>query len=93
MLQGFFLRIAAALTAIYAVATSAQAQSFLAGEFDPTIPTGTQVLGHAPGTRMSTPNETLTYLRALAAAAPDRMKIVQYGEIMSSLLRRGIWRG
>ncbi|WP_300597692.1 M14 metallopeptidase family protein [Erythrobacter sp.] len=59
---------------------AAQAQSFLPGEFDPAIPTVTDTLGHAPGTRMSTSAEALNYLEALAKAAPDRMKIVNYGE-------------
>jgi len=69
-----------AVGALFAVAApQARAQSFIEAEFDPAIPTVTKVLGHAPGTRMSTPAEALEYLEALAKAAPDRMKIVQYG--------------
>ena len=56
------------------------AQSFLAGKFDESVPTVTDVLGHEPGTHITSPSETLTYLRALAQAAPDRVRIVKYAE-------------
>jgi len=62
------------------VAAPAQAQSFFEGEFDPAIPTVTETLGHAPGTHITSPAETLVYLRALEKAAPDRMRIVKYAE-------------
>jgi hypothetical protein len=71
---------ALATLSIAALAVPAGAQSFLNGEFDPAIPTATEVLGHAPGTRITAPDEMLDYLRALAAAAPDRMRIVQYAK-------------
>ncbi|TRD10635.1 carboxypeptidase [Erythrobacter insulae] len=58
----------------------AQAQSFLAAEFDPSIPTLSETVGHEPGTRITSPDETLRYLRALADAAPDRMKMVEYAK-------------
>ena len=59
---------------------AAHAQSFLAGDFDPAIPTATDALGHAPGTNITSPVEMQLYLEALAEAAPDRMKIVKYAE-------------
>jgi len=54
------------------------AQSFLPADLDPDIPTLAQTVGHEPGTRITSPAETMTYLEALAAAAPDRMRIVEY---------------
>lgn len=72
---------AAAWAALAApLGSPAFAQSFLGGEFDPAIPTATDALGHAPGTKITSPDEMLGYMRALAEAAPDRMKIVKYGE-------------
>lgn len=56
----------------------AQAQSFLEAEFDPAIPTLTETVGHAPGERITSPDEANRYLEALAEAAPDRVRLVQY---------------
>ena len=72
--------LVASAAACLAFGAPAQAQSFLAGDFDPTIPTATDTLGHAPGTNITSPVEMQRYLEALAEAAPDRMKIVKYGE-------------
>lgn len=55
-----------------------QAQSFAEADFDTAIPTLTQSAGHAPGTRITPPDQAITYLKALAAAAPDRTRLVQY---------------
>lgn len=54
------------------------AQSFLEAQFDPAIPTLTEVVGHAPGERITSPDEANRYLRALVEAAPDRVRMVQY---------------
>ncbi len=59
-------------------APPAAAQSFIEGTFDPAIPTLTQSAGHAPGTRITSPDQAVTYIKALAAAAPDRTRLVQY---------------
>lgn len=56
----------------------ASAQSFIDGRFDPAIPTLQATVGHAPGTRITSPDETYAYLKALVAAAPDRTRMVQY---------------
>lgn len=58
----------------------AQAQSYLDADFDPAIPTLTQTVGHAPGERITTPEEANRYLRALVEAAPNRVRMVQYAE-------------
>ena len=80
VLSGLTATFAALAAFAGAGSSPAQAQSFLGGEFDPAIPTATDTLGHAPGTNITSPEEMLTYLRALEAAAPDRMRIVKYAE-------------
>lgn len=63
---------------LFAWLQPAQAQSFIEGEFDPAIPTLTATVGHAPASRITSPDQTYTYLTALAEAAPDRARLVQY---------------
>jgi hypothetical protein len=46
--------------------------------YNPGIPTLQQVVGHDVGEKMSSPEEIHAYLKALAAAAPDRVKLVEY---------------
>ncbi len=46
--------------------------------YSPGIPTLQQVVGHDVGEKMSSPEEIHAYLRALAAAAPDRVRLVEY---------------
>ena len=46
--------------------------------YDPKIPTLTQVVGHDHGAEISSPDQIGTYLRALAQAAPDRTRLVEY---------------
>ena len=48
--------------------------------YDPSIPTQQQVLGYEPGERISSHENLLKYLEALAAAAPARMKIFDYAK-------------
>ena len=66
------------LIAITMLSVPVSAQSFLDGEFDAQIPTLTATVGHAPGERITSPDEAERYLKALAAAAPDRVKMIQY---------------
>lgn len=73
-----FSAILAGFAALAAAAMPAQAQSFVETQTDPEIPTLTETVGHAPGARITSPEEMLTYLRALAEAAPERAKLVQY---------------
>lgn len=47
-------------------------------KYDPAIPTITQVLGYEQGERITTPDNVERYLRALAAAAPDRTRLTEY---------------
>jgi hypothetical protein len=67
-----------AATALSAGAAPAAAQSFAQGQFDTAIPTLTQSAGHAPGTRITPPDQAVAYIKALAAAAPERTRLVQY---------------
>lgn len=48
--------------------------------YDPAIPTQKQVLGYEPGGRISWHENILKYLEALAAAAPTRIKVFDYGK-------------
>ncbi|MEM1052413.1 MAG: M14 family metallopeptidase [Pseudomonadota bacterium] len=73
-----FCAIIAAPLALLALNNPALAQSFAGAEFDPAIPTLTEVVGHSPGERITNPEETVDYLEALAAAAPDRVRMVEY---------------
>ena len=48
--------------------------------YDTRIPAPKQVVGHEFGEEISTPAEIVTYLKALAAAVPDRTRLVEYGK-------------
>src|ERR1700738_4163732 len=48
--------------------------------YDPAIPTEKKVLGREPGDRVSSPDEILRYMEALASAAPSRMKLFDYAK-------------
>ena len=78
MLKGMWGHWLVALAALWGISGAAQAQSFAQGPFDPAIPTLTEFVGHAPGTRITSPDQTYSYLTALAEAAPDRTRMVQY---------------
>lgn len=47
-------------------------------QYDASIPTLQQVVGHDFGQEISTPEQIAAYLRALAEAAPDRTRLVEY---------------
>ncbi len=78
MRNGFTGACLLMLAAMLGALAPARAQSFIEGRFDPAIPTLTAVVGHAPGTRITSPDQTYAYLKALAEAAPDRTRLVQY---------------
>jgi zinc carboxypeptidase len=48
--------------------------------YDPKIPTLKSVLGYEFGEEITSPEGLVTYLKALAAAAPDRTRLVQYAK-------------
>jgi hypothetical protein len=47
--------------------------------YDSAIPTLKQVLGHEPGDVITPPDGVITYLKALAQAAPSRARLIEYG--------------
>ncbi|WAT17926.1 M14 family metallopeptidase [Aurantiacibacter sp. MUD11] len=64
--------------AMLTIATPATAQSMLDGNFDPAIPTLEEVAGHRSGEQITRPDVVIDYMQALAAAAPARMRLVEY---------------
>ncbi len=78
-----FRRLVAVLACLWlsALAADAQDRAALLARFtyDPAIPTLKSVLGHDHGEEVTTPEGIVTYLRALAEAAPDRTRLVEYG--------------
>ena len=48
--------------------------------YDPAIPTFQKVLGFEPGSRFATHADLIRYLEALSAAAPNRLKVIEYGK-------------
>jgi len=74
--RGACLLVAAAICGVSAPSVSAQ--SFIEASFDPAVPTLSQSAGYAPGTRITSSDQAYAYLKALAAAAPDRARLVQY---------------
>ncbi|CAN5885171.1 M14 family zinc carboxypeptidase [soil metagenome] len=59
----------------------AAAQGLVPGvQYDPAVPTLKAIVGHAPGEQITTPDEIGKYLDALAKAAPDRTRLVEYAK-------------
>jgi hypothetical protein len=73
------IRLVSALL-LCAFAAGAQPFEFWPGaKYDPAIPSPEKVLGYPLGTKHATPDEMVRYLEALAAAAPSRIKVFEYG--------------
>jgi uncharacterized membrane protein YgcG len=63
-----------------APAASAAPAPFAPGvRYDAAIPTLAQVLGHEPGAAITPPDGVITYVKALAQAAPTRTRLIEYG--------------
>jgi hypothetical protein len=68
------------LVALWAVLVSYGAGEFLPGtQYDAAVPSFRSVLGYDPGERITRPEDLVRYMQALAAAAPGRMKVFEYG--------------
>lgn len=67
----------AAVLCLWSAAASAQGL-WPNTTYDPAIPTLKAVVGHEPGEAITTPAQIALYLEALARAAPDRTRLVQY---------------
>ena len=63
---------------LFLVSATASAQIVPGTTYDPTTPTLESVVGHKPGEQITTPEQIGKYLEALAKAAPDRTRLVQY---------------
>jgi len=74
------VRSFAAALILLALTGPAAAEPFIEANHDPQIPTLESVVGHTSGEAITSPAEILAYFEALRAAAPDRMRIVEYGE-------------
>ncbi|TVR64808.1 MAG: peptidase [Gemmatimonadales bacterium] len=65
---------------------------------DPDIPTLQEVVGHGPTERLTRPAEVVRYLEALAEAAPERTRLIRYGQswqgrplVMLAIAAPGWW--
>lgn len=68
----------AAASAIVLSASAVAQPSPLEARYDAAIPTQADFLGHDFGEDITPPEEIIDYLKALADAAPDRMRVVDY---------------
>lgn len=59
-------------------ATGEEATLWPGAKYDVAVPSVQSVLGYAPGQHISSYDEMMRYLQALAAAVPERVKLVQY---------------
>lgn len=67
------------LALVAAVALAALPEPRPGVTYDPAIPTLRQVVGHAPGEQISSPEQIAAYLKALAEAAPERARLLTIG--------------
>ena len=75
------MRIAAVLTCLcFSVTAQTKFEFWPGASYDAAIPTEKAVIGHEPGDRVSSPDEIVRYMEALAAAAPSRMKLFDYAK-------------
>jgi hypothetical protein len=73
------MRFPALIAGLLALPVFAQQFEFWPGaQYDPSIPTIRQVLGHEPGERIAPPEEIHRYFEALAKAAPERVRLYEY---------------
>ena len=68
------------LTALALAASLALPEMAPGVSYDPAVPTLRQVLGHDVGEEITSPEGVARYLEALAAAAPDRTRLIRYAE-------------
>ena len=73
------MRFPVLLVGLCALPLFAQQFEFWPGaQYDPSIPTIKQVLGHEPGARIAPPEEIHRYFEALEKAAPTRVRLYEY---------------
>src|SRR5262249_12665808 len=75
------LLFALSLLTVQHLSASAQRLEFAPGaQYDARIPSLKSVTGHDFGSRVTTPEEIIRYLKALNEAAPDRTRLIKYAE-------------
>jgi len=72
-------KIVLGLAVAASFAFTASGQAYPSAEYADSVPTLKETIGHEHGEALTTTNDILTYLNALAEAAPDRMTIESYG--------------
>ncbi len=65
---------------VLSVALSSPLELAPGASYDPRIPTLKQVVGHQVGEEITTPDDIARFLSALQQAAPDRARLIRYGE-------------
>ena len=78
MVLGLF-RYFVSVTMLFAFAAPAIAQDYPAAQYDHSVPTLEQVVGHDFGSEITTPDEIYDFLAALETARPDHMSVRSYG--------------
>ena len=76
MYRCLFLLAAAAVT----LPAQQKFEFWPGAQYDPAIPTVEKVLGYEPGARHATHADIVRYFEALAAAAPNRIRLFDYGK-------------
>ncbi len=75
-----FLFALSLLTVLHLSARAQRLEFAPGAQYDARIPSLKQVAGHDFGQRVTTPDEIIRYLKALAEAAPDRTSLIKYAE-------------
>ena len=74
-------KFALLLSALVSIASAQKPLEYWPGaSYDPKIPTVRQVLGYEAGDKVTSHAGLMKYMEALAAAAPTRIKVFEYGE-------------
>ena len=72
------IALSCATVLLWAPAIAGQDALWPGVEYDPSVPSFQEVLGHAPGDRIVSHSEILKYLDALVEAKPRQMRIFEY---------------
>ncbi|MFC3195507.1 M14 metallopeptidase family protein [Marinicella sediminis] len=80
MINSFYRLTALFLLSITGSAIQAREMGWPDFSYQKNIPTIHDVLGHQPGERVSTHAQMMTYMQALAKAAPEQMKVFTYAQ-------------
>src|SRR5512145_1237615 len=76
----FMLRPALALSVFTLLLPAQKVELWPGAQYDPAIPTVEKTLGFSAGEKHATHADIVRYFEALAAAAPSRIKLIDYGK-------------